>query len=558
MRFVLLIPGMFLALTISGQSFFNPLYIPPALSGTSFSLTADTSSHVFYGSASTPTYGYNGSYLGPTLIMNRNDSVAISVTNNLPQETTVHWHGMHIPAWTDGGPHTAIPAASTWQIGYKVMNAASTCWYHPHLHMNTGNQVYMGLAGMIIVKDTVEAQLNLPRSYGVDDFPVVLQDRSFNVNGTLLVEGLADSMIVNGTANAYLDAPAQVVRMRLLNGSNIRSYNLGFSDNRSFWVIASDGGLLAQPYQVTRLKIHGGERYEILVDLTTSLGNTFYLTSYASQFANIEPGGSGMQNGNSPLNGVDFPIMQINVVAATASPVTTIPASLITVSPWLAVNADTTRYKSLMGNGMFAQMSNFTINGLTFDMMVINDTIPLNNIEIWEFQNSTNLAHPIHIHDVTFYILTRDGIAPPPHEAALKDVFYIMPGEIVQVIMKFEDFADDTIPYMYHCHNLFHEDNGMMAQFIVVSPSTGIAETNARAGTGVYPNPASDEVTFQGPDATAPVVVEVYKAGGEIVYASTETAGTVTLQTSTWSNGIYLVSILQNGTTRHHKLIVHH
>lgn len=559
MRFFSIIAGSCLAVTLSAQSFFNPLYIPPTLSGTSFALTADTSSHVFYGSTATPTFGYNGSYLGPTLIMNRNDSVSISVTNNLTLETTVHWHGMHIPSWTDGGPHTAIAAGATWQIGYKVLNAASTCWYHPHPHTNTGNQVYMGLAGMIIVKDTVEAQLNLPRTYGSDDFPVVLQDRSFNPNGSFLVEGLADSMIVNGTANAYLDAPAQVVRLRLLNGSNIRGYNLGFSDNRNFWVIASDGGLLAQPYQVNRLEIHGGERYEILVDLTTSLGNSFYLTSYASQFANSEPGGGGMQNGTGPLNAVDFNIMQINVVAATANPVTLIPSSLITVTPWMAVNADTTRYKTLTGNGMFAAMSNFSFDNQPFDMMVVNDTIPLNNIEIWEFSNSTNIAHPIHIHDITFYILTRNGVAPPAHEGGLKDVFYIMPGEVVRVITKFEDFADDTIPYMYHCHNLFHEDNEMMAQFIVVSPSTGIPQTNVNDdGISVYPNPASGEVNINGFNASSPIHVDVFNAVGEVIYTKdVESTTQLTISTSGWSNGVYFISTLQDGVVFRKKILIY-
>lgn len=559
MRFALLITGILAGHLLTAQTFNNPLFIPPVLTGTSFALTADSSSHVFYGSTATPTFGYNGNFLGPTLIMNRNDSVSISVTNNLSQETTVHWHGMHIPAWTDGGPHTTIPSGGTWQIGYKVLNAASTCWYHPHPHTNTGNQVYMGLAGMIIVKDTVESQLNLPRTYGTDDFPVILQDRSFNANGTFNIEGLADSMLVNGTPHAYLDAPAQVVRLRVLNGSNIRSYNLGFSDNRNFWVIASDGGLLAQPYQTNRLKIAGGERYEILLDLTTSMGNSFNLMSYASVFLNTEPGGGGMQNGNSPLNGVDFPIMQINVVAATGNPVTTIPSTLITVTPWLAANADTTRYKTLTGNGMFSMMSNFSINNQPFDMMVINDTIPLNNIEIWEFENTSNIGHPMHIHDVTFYILTRNGVPPPPQEAGLKDVFFIMPGEIVQVIMKFEDYADDTMPYMYHCHNLFHEDNNMMAQFIVTSPSTGISESVQNNALSVFPNPASSTVNVAGLEPANAVNVTVCNSLGEVVFMNTyRTTSVITIPTDTWSNGIYFITTEQSGIESREKVIIHH
>lgn len=541
------------------QAFYNPLAIPAALTGTSFNLTAAPSTHNFIGTLNTPTYGINGSYLGPTLIVNKGDSVNIALTNNLAQATTMHWHGLHVPADMDGGPHTVVNAATTWQVGFKIRNAASTCWYHPHLHMNTGSQVYMGLAGMIIVKDTVEAQLNLPRTYGVDDFPVVLQDRSFDAGGNFIVEGLADSMVVNGTMHAYLDAPAQVVRLRFLNGSNVRSYNLGFSDNRTFYVIASDGGLLAQPFATTRLQINGGERYEILVDLTASLGNSFYLVSYASQFANTEPGGGGMPNGTSPLNAVDFDIMQINVVAATASPVTTIPSSLITLTPWQAANANTIRYKTLDGNGMFATMANFTINNLEFDMMVINDTIPLDNIEIWQFTNNTNIAHPMHIHDVEFYILSRNGNAPPLYESGLKDVFYIMPGEIVQVIMKFEDFTNDSVPFMYHCHNLVHEDNGMMAQFIVVDPSTGISPYQHSAFS-FYPNPTSSAVQLNFNAASGEVyTIELTDAQGKLVHASQFTASpdanTCTIDLSSYPHGMYFLNVHGTSASRTFKIV---
>lgn len=561
MKKFILLPALAITFTVSGQAFFNPLNIPPALSGTNFSLTAAPSTHSFYNAINTPTYGINGSYLGPTLFMNRGDSVTIAVTNNLNQSTTMHWHGMHVPAWTDGGPHTVIPSATTFQVGFKVLNAASTCWYHPHLHQNTGTQVYMGLAGMIIVKDTIEAQLNLPRSYGVDDFPVVLQDRSFNANGTFNVEALADSMIVNGTANAYLDCPAQVVRMRLLNGSNVRSYNLGFSDNRNFYVLASDGGLLSQPFLTNRLKISGGERYEILVDLGSSLGNSFFLTSYASQLGNNEPGGGGMANGNSPLNAVDFPIMQINVVAPTANPVTQIPASLISVTPWLPANANFSRYKTIDGNGMFTNMGNFTFNNLPFDMMYINDTIPLNNTEIWQFTNNSNLAHPIHIHDVPFYILSRNGNSPPAYESGLKDVFYIMPNEIVRVIMKFEDYADDSIPYMYHCHNLMHEDNGMMAQFIVVSPLNSVQENQpATGGISVFPNPAADEFHLKIINASpaSPVRVWIYDVLGRAVFSITTTDQDILLNTANWNDGVYAITLVNGEKILKRKIVVSH
>lgn len=561
MRTFTLFSSLLLSATLAAQTFYNPLTIPPALSGTTFNLNVAPAVHQFFNSVNTPTYGINGTYLGPTLLMNQGDSVAINVTNNLNETTTMHWHGMHVPAWTDGGPHTEIPAGTTWQIGYKVMNPASTNWYHPHTHMSTGNQVYMGLAGMLIVKDTVEAQLNLPRTYGTDDFPLVLQDRSFNSNGTFFIEGLADSMFVNGTPHPYLDCPAQVVRLRLLNGSNVRTYNIGFSDNRSFYVIASDGGLLAQPYLTNRLLITNGERYEILLDLTNSQGNTFNLMSYASQFAGNEPGGSGMMNGNSPLNGVDFGIMQLNVVAPTGNPVTQVPASLITVNPLQAVNANLTRYKSIDGMGMFTNMANFSFNNTPFNMMFINDTIVLNDTEIWQFTNNSNLAHPIHIHDIEFYVLSRNGNAPPAYEGGLKDVFYIKPNDVVRVIAKFEDFADDTVPYMYHCHNLMHEDNGMMAQFIVVSsPNTIGSNAAENVKPVVFPNPAGDFVNLQLPEVISHNIAEIVVTDnlGRLVYSSATTDTQLQLKTTGWSNGLYTVTVRSGAMLWHSKLLVNH
>lgn len=559
MKKYLLLSALIGPVALFAQSFYNPLAIPTALTGTSFALTVLDTSHNFFGNVQTPTYGINGTYLGPTLIINKNDSVNISVQNTLTQSTTMHWHGMHVPAEMDGGPHTVIPAASTWNVGFTVRNTASTCWYHPHLHMNTSAQVVMGMAGMIIVQDTVEAQLNLPRTYGVDDVPVVLQDRTFGTSGDFIMDGLSDSMVVNGTMHPYLDAPAQVVRLRILNGSNVRSYNLGFSDNRTFYVIASDGGLLSQPVAVTRLKVASGERYEILLDLTNDQGNNFILMSYASAFANTEPGGAGMANGSSLLNAVDFGIMRVNVVAPTGSPVTTIPSSLISITPWNIANANTIRYKTLEGTGMFATMANFTFNNLAFDMQIINDTIPLNNLEMWQFTNNSNIAHPIHIHDVEFYIIARNGNQPPAYEEGLKDVFYIMPNEVVQVIMKFEDFVNDTMPYMYHCHNLVHEDNGMMAQFIVVDSLTGVNEQTLPA-VQLFPNPTSDgiQLIFNA-NATGSYTIELLDVRGcvvrEQIFSPQSNGNTLAIDFSNEASGFYFIRVTGESGSRTIKIV---
>ena len=531
-----------ISISAAAQNFINPLNIPPALSGSNFTLTAAADSTQFYPGIYTSTYGYNGSFLGPTLMMNKDDSAHIQINNNLAESTTVHWHGMHVPALMDGGPQMVIPAGGQSQVDFKVMNDASTCWYHPHVHMNTMPQVNMGLAGFIYVYDTVEAALNLPRTYGTDDFPVVLQDRTFGAGGEFVTYALADSMLVNGTAKPYLNCPAQVVRLRLLNGSNARNYNIGFSDNRNFYVIASDGGLLAQPFTTNRLVMSSGERYEILVDLTANnIGDQLVMMSYGSVFANNEPGGGGMQNGTRVLNATDFGIMQLNVVAQNGNPVTSIPSSLIAVTPWNASSAARTRNKTLAGMGMF-DMGNFTISGLTFDMMIVNDTIIKDDIEIWHIANTSTVAHPFHIHDVPFYVLHRNGGNPNAQEAGLKDVIYLKSGENADLIMKFSDFANDTMPYMYHCHNLAHEDMGMMLQFIVIEQPNGIPlVSNANQNISAYPNPSENQWTISLKNATEDSDYFIYDQMGRMIASGTVPAGTENfkISSSEWPEGIY-------------------
>jgi bilirubin oxidase len=467
------IVGLLQNAPITAQSFTNPLLIPPTMSGTTFNLSIAASTKQFTSGINTPTFGINGNYLAPTLVFQKGDVVNMNVSNNISEETTLHWHGLHVPSETDGSPHNIIAPNSTWAVHFQIKNAASTNWYHPHPHQNTVTHVTKGLAGMIIVHDNIESQLNLPRTYGTDDLPIILQDRSFS-GSDLVTTGtsaaLSDLMTVNGTLSPFVDCPAQVVRLRVLNGSNARVYNLGFNDNRSFQVIASDGGLLAQPFSTTRLVIANGERYEILVNLSADLNQDLYLKSYGNELAASVPGGgTGMMNGTSPLNAASFDMLRFHVVAATANPITTIPSVLTTVTPINPAMANVTRVKTLAGNGMVA-MGNFTINGRQFDINYVNDVVNLNDTEIWEINNTTNIAHPFHIHDVQFYVLSRNGSAPPAYESALKDVVLVNSGETVRFIAKFEDFASTT-PYMYHCHNLLHEDGGMMGQFVVSAPT---------------------------------------------------------------------------------------
>ncbi|NOX17789.1 MAG: multicopper oxidase domain-containing protein [Chlorobi bacterium] len=458
----------------------NQLIIPDTLDGTTFNLNLQYGTFQFYPGVNTSTMGVNGNILGPTLIMNQGDNVNITVNNQISDTTTIHWHGMHVSAENDGGPHTTIPPGTTWNPGFTVMDKAGTYWYHPHLHTKTNLHVSKGIAGFIIVRDDEEAAIDLPRTYGVDDFPLVIQTKTFDAAKEIVVPSNSDTVVmVNATIDAVLDVPAQVIRFRLLNGSSQRVFNFGLSGDMPFFQIASDGGLLDAPLVMTRLQLSPGERAEILVEFTDMVGQTVDLMSYASEFSNgvygaAYPGMNSAQvlNGYNPnpMNGNDFNIMTFNVVAENSNPVTTIPSDLATIMPWDENDSNVTRDITITATqmGLNALNGDFLLNDSYFNMDVINYTIPFNNIEIWSITNNSPIGHPFHIHDVQFYILDRDGNVPPINEQGRKDVVFVHAMETVRFITKFEDFADDAVPYMYHCHMLTHEDRGMMGQFTVV------------------------------------------------------------------------------------------
>lgn len=483
----------------------NPLFIPDTLSGNNFNLNVQSGTVEFYTGYNTPTFGVNGNFLAPTLFMWKDDTVTLNVINNLTASTTMHWHGFHVPPEDDGGPHQEIPPSTTWSPQFRVMNNAGTYWYHPHGHMQTELQVTKGLAGMIIIRDTEEAALNLPRTYGVDDFPIILQSRAFDILYQIAGFTHDDTvMMVNGTIDPYVQMPAQMVRLRLLDGSVDRSYMIGLSTNANFYHIATDGGLLEQPVLTNRLQISPGERNEIIIDLTGLEGQTVYLMSYASELATGVMGSGNVSMGPAslpgydanPLNGNDFNLLEINVVAQTASPVTTVPATLTTITPIIEGTENRIRNfqftPQMMGpTGMIE--GPFLINGNSFDMMVNNDTTYLNHTEIWILDNQTGIAHPFHIHDVQFLVLDRNGVPAGPSESGWKDVVLVNRMETVRFITKFEDFHNATIPYMYHCHLLHHEDEGMMGAFLVLdSASLNIPDYANDLHINIFPSPASD------------------------------------------------------------------
>jgi len=484
------------AQTATSQTYV-PLWIPDTLSGTNFNLAIrDTFSQLRPGNQ-TITGGINGKFWGPTLFFNAGDTVHLHVQNNLNDSTTIHWHGMHLPAVMDGGPHQVIPPGALWQPYWEVKNKAATYWYHPHLHEMTLEHLTKGIGGFIIVRDAEEAALALPRTYGIDDIPLVFTSRRYDASNQFVTQNTAygDYLLANGTPDAEVTLPAQFVRLRILNAEIERGYDIGFSDNRNFYIIANDGGLLEAPVMVNRVKVNVGERVEILVDLSDEApGSALDLKAYNAGQAFGFPGGEPGINGEfgSLLNNVNFNMLHINVSATTPNAITQIPAALASNIYPSTADVSLTRNLAITGGQVTVP---FTFDNTPFVLSTINKQVNLNATEKWTVTNNNIFGHTFHIHDVQFKIVERNGqtASVGTHEQGWKDVMYVPRGESVSFIAKFEDYADAEHPFMYHCHFSNHEDDGMMGQFVVQDNSTLVRKSES-AQFSVYPNPAQEKL----------------------------------------------------------------
>jgi len=430
--------------------------------------------------APTATYGVNGAYLGPTLRFRRGERVRLEVTNSLGETTTLHWHGLQLPARADGGPYQTIAPGTTWTSEYDVVQRAMTAWYHPHQMHLTARHVYMGMAGMILVDDPAD-QVGLPSSYGVDDLPLVIQDRRLLADGTHPysagktpsmhdhMAGLrGETMLVNGVIEPRRVVPRGRVRLRILNGSNARNYHLGFSDDRAFLHIASDGGLLAAPLATNRVLLAPGERAEILVDFGgDAVGAGVQLQSYSGEvFASLFTGMMGANLSDS-LDRATFDIMTFEAgpeATATAPP----PAAFEPIVRMSEADAVRTRPIALTMSGGTVSINGEQMTELGSVPAAINFQIRSGETELWQVTNSSGMAHPLHVHNRHFQILDIDGAAPPPALAGWKDTVLVRPGRVVRLLLRFEGPTDLQFPYMFHCHILEHEDMGMMGQFYLV------------------------------------------------------------------------------------------
>ena len=431
-----------------------PLSIPPLLEPTiengvsHYGLTIGTSQHDYKQASMTDTYSFNGmSVLGPTLRLRTGDSVVISVTNELDETTTTHWHGADVPAEDDGGPHSLIEPGKTWVADFDVIQPAATLWYHPHAHGLTAEHVYHGAAGLIIIEDDNPAGTLLPATYGVDDIPVIIQDRDFTDDSQLdfaidnSEEGNLDGVLtVNGTINPYVETPMGLVRLRLLNGSQARIYQLSV-EGSDMTKIASDGGYLASPVVIEQLVLAPGDRAEIIVNV--GVESAALVDSTFGRVLELRPNGSASGTGMLPDK---------------LATIERISESEITVDRSFHMGD---------ARNFWEFDASWAINGVQFDMSRIDVKVQLGDTERWTLFSDDG-EHVFHPHQIQFQILAINGEPPPPEESGWEDSVLVNAGREVVIAARFNTYAAEDTPYMFHCHILDHEDLGMMGQFLVV------------------------------------------------------------------------------------------
>ena len=433
-------------------------------------------------------------YLGPAFHLKKGQTVRVRFTNELPEISIVHWHGLHVPELADGHPRLAINTGETYVYDFQVANRAGTYWYHPHPHGRTGPQAYYGLAGLFIVSDEEEGALGLPE--GEFDIPLVIQDRLFN-NDNQLVYGsngmmdqmmgfLGDRILVNGQPDFTLPVATRPYRLRLLNGSNSRIYKLTWDNGTPLTVIGTDGGLLERPVQREYVTLAPSQRVELWVDFRQHpLDSEVRLVSLP--FSGGESMEGGMMRGSGMPQGSRFTVLvvQVNQEAKSSA---SLPKRLTSFSSYdvaQAVNHQSPRKFVLV----MTMRQGWSINGRTFEMTDVapDEIVKLNTLETWQFINQgggmgmgrgmmggMELPHPMHVHNLQFQVVERqvqsayrdawETLSAGYIDEGWRDTVLVMPGEQVKILLKFEDY---TGLYLYHCHNLEHEDMGMMRNYRV-------------------------------------------------------------------------------------------
>jgi len=435
----------------------------PPVTGPIVSLKAQSVNAILKAGNNTMALGYqeNG-ILGPTIQVNSGEQIQVDFQNGLTEPSNIHWHGLLTPAYMDGHPSDVIQSGGNFSYSFLVTNRAGMYWYHPHPDLATAKQAYLGLAGLLKVTDTEEQVLNLPA--GDFEIPLVIQDKllknttalSYVPSSVDIMNGLlGDHILVNGVHAPFQNVATKMYRLRILNGSNGRVYNLALSNGSSFVIIGSDGGLLASPGIASTIILSPGERVDVLVDFSgLELNAEIYLVS--------ETFSGGAYQGKQSFKVLKFVVNQM------VSDTYTIPSILSSYTMISESQSSRTRVFDISNGGGHGGhgggMMMHTINGKSYSENRIDETILAGATEIWTFDNTEGIdPHPMHLHGASFQVLDRTGGRGQvfAHELGWKDTVLVMPGEKVRTIVQ---FGLDKGVFVFHCHNLEHEDSGMMLQ----------------------------------------------------------------------------------------------
>lgn len=432
------------------------------------------------------------SYIGPLIRLRRGQRVHFRLENGLPEDTTVHWHGLHVPPDVDGQPRLPIRSGEAMTVAFEVRDRAGLYWYHPHPHGPDGGRVgfqsYAGLAGPLVIEDEAERALGLPA--GDQEMILVLQDRRFAGDNALTYLGggmgsmmtrmrgfLGDRVLVNGRPDAVREVATRPYRLRILNGSNSRIYKLAWSDGRPMTVLGTNGGLLTAPLKRPFVTLAPAQRIDLWLDLSPAEpGDELRLLSQgyqAGMMDNMMGGGMmGDDSGGADLPaGARFPLLRLRIARRERTG-ESLPERLAEDLQAPAIDRDTPVRRFALGMVM---MRGFTINGRRFEGATVADdeVVRLGNTEVWEFFNDSMMPHPMHVHGLQFTVVGRrqaggrrgwGGLEDGLVDAGRHDTVLVLPGERVRIAMTFEDFEG---LYLYHCHNMEHEDNGMMRYYRV-------------------------------------------------------------------------------------------
>jgi FtsP/CotA-like multicopper oxidase with cupredoxin domain len=390
------------------------------------------------GSYTSRGWGYNGTLPGPTLRTRVGDRARIRLLNQLSEETTIHWHGMVVPASMDGHPADAVLSGAGYNYEYPIAQRAGMNWYHPHPHGRTGRQIWRGLAGAFIVEDPA-AEQGLPS--GDREIPLLLRDGLLDGAGPFEYlrrdSGMVgDFPLVNGVPYPRVTLAPALHRFRVLNAANARVFRLGMSNGSRFTLIGNDGGLIDQPVELDRIDLGPAERVDILLDLSDQVV------------------GAGL---SLRCSRAGWDLLEIHV-AGEPHEEAFIPTAFSAIQ-LLPVGPGTRRRH-------FRFEGHRRINGREYRMDEVGFRVPLGETEIWEFESAGGAPHPVHVHGAHFQVMSRSGGRGRvfPWEQGWKDTVLLEDRERVEIAVRFDSY---TGIYLLHCHQLEHEDAGMMLNFEV-------------------------------------------------------------------------------------------